>query len=106
MNIVWIVIDCLRWDRLGAAGYPRLTTPHLDRLAAQGARFDQCISPHIPTQPAHTTFFSGRDVFSHQIVAQGGTQELPSDVRLLPLRRLRLPLRRPASLRHRWSAAQ
>src|SRR5437588_6006408 len=84
MNVVWIVVDCLRWDRLGGSRYPRLTTPHLNRLAPQGVRFDQCISPHIPTQPAHTTFFSGKDVFSHQIVAQGGRKELDPSVRLLP----------------------
>jgi arylsulfatase A-like enzyme len=84
MNVVWIVIDCLRRDRLGAYGSSRLTTPHLDRLAAQSVRFDQCISPHIPTHPAHTTFFSGRDVFSHQIVAQGGNKELDPAIRLLP----------------------
>jgi arylsulfatase A-like enzyme len=84
MNVVWIVIDCLRRDRLGVYGAPRLTTPHLDRLTAQSVRFDQCISPHIPTHPAHTTFFSGRDVFSHQIVAQGGNKELDPALRLLP----------------------
>src|SRR5919198_2482781 len=84
MNVVWIVIDCLRRDRLGITGYPRLTTPHLDRLAGQSVWFDQCISPHIPTQPAHTSFFSGRDVFRHQIVAQGGRQELDPAIRLLP----------------------
>jgi arylsulfatase A-like enzyme len=84
MNVVWIVIDCLRRDRLARGGSLRLTTPHLDRLAEQSVFFNQCISPHIPTQPAHTTFFSGHDVFSHQIVAQGGRQELDPRIRLLP----------------------
>jgi arylsulfatase A-like enzyme len=84
MNVVWIVIDCLRRDRLGRDSYHRLTTPHLNRLAEQSLRFDQCISPHIPTHPAHTTFFSGQDVFRHQIVAQGGRQELDPAIRLLP----------------------
>ena len=86
MNVVWIVVDCLRRDRLGAYGCPRVTTPHLDRLATQGVRFDQCISPHIPTQPAHTTFFTGKDVFAHQIVAQGGKQELDPPWRRLGTR--------------------
>jgi arylsulfatase A-like enzyme len=84
MNIVWFVIDCLRADRLGCYGYHRNTSPHLDRLAAESVRFQQCISPHIPTQPAHTTMFSGKDVLAHQIVAQGGRQELDPQIRLLP----------------------
>ena len=84
MNVVWIVIDCLRSDHMGCYGYGRPTTPNLDRVAREAVRFEQCISPHIPTQPAHTTMFSGRDVFAHQIVAQGGTQELDPSLRLLP----------------------
>lgn len=84
MNVLWIVIDSLRRDHLGCYGCGRNTSPHLDRLAPECLRFDQAISPHIPTQPAHTTFFSGRDVFAHQIVAQGGLKELDRRVPLLP----------------------
>jgi arylsulfatase A-like enzyme len=84
MNIVWIIIDCLRADRLGCDGYPRPTTPNLDRVAREGTRFTQCISPHIPTHPAHTSFFSSTDVFSHQIVAQGAKKEPEPGLRLLP----------------------
>ncbi|HEU4753823.1 MAG TPA: sulfatase, partial [Armatimonadota bacterium] len=69
---------------LGCYGYQRRTSPNIDRLAREAVRFDGMISPHIPTQPAHTTLFTGRDVFAHQIVAQGGTQELDPAIRLLP----------------------
>lgn len=84
MNVLWIVIDSLRRDRLGCYGYHRSTSPNLDRFAAEGVRWEQAISPHIPTQPAHTTFFSGRDVFDHHIVAQGGVRELSPEIPLLP----------------------
>lgn len=84
MNIVWILIDCLRPDHLGCYGYPRLTSPHIDRFAREAVRFETVLSPHIPTQPAHTTAFSSRDVFGHQIVAQGGERELDPSVPLLP----------------------
>ena len=84
MNVLWIVVDCLRPDHLGCYGYGRNTSPHIDRLARECVRFEQAISPHIPTQPAHTTLFSGRDVFAHQIVAQGGARELDPGIRLLP----------------------
>lgn len=84
MNVVWILIDCLRPDHLGCYGAPWITSPHIDRVARQAARFEQCISPHIPTHPAHTTLFSGQDVFAHQIVAQGAKQELDTSIKLLP----------------------
>jgi arylsulfatase A-like enzyme len=84
VNVVWIVIDCLRADRLGCYGYPRPTTPNLDQLAREATRFTQCISPHIPTHPAHTSFFASKDVFSHQIVAQAGKREPDAGLRLLP----------------------
>ena len=35
-NIVFFGIDSLRRDHMSCYGYPRLTTPHLDRFAAEG----------------------------------------------------------------------
>ena len=84
MNILCIVIDALRWDRLSCYGYPRRTSPNLELMAAAGVRFTQCLSPHIPTHPAHTTLFSGEDVFAHQVIAQGGHRAPNADVRLIP----------------------
>jgi arylsulfatase A-like enzyme len=84
MNVLWLVVDCLRPDHLGCYGYQRKTSPAIDTFARDCVRFEQAVSPHIPTQPAHTTLFSGQDVFTHQIVAQGGTHELDPSVRLLP----------------------
>ncbi len=39
-NVVFILADDLRWDALSCAGNPLLKTPNLDRLAAQGTRFN------------------------------------------------------------------
>jgi arylsulfatase A-like enzyme len=43
-NVLFILIDMLRADRLGAYGYPRDTSPTLDRLAASGVRFARHLS--------------------------------------------------------------
>ena len=43
-NLVFIVIDTLRSDRLHAYGYPRETSPALDYLANTGVRFNRVIS--------------------------------------------------------------
>ncbi len=40
-NVLLITIDTLRADHLGAYGYARPTSPALDRLAADGALFEQ-----------------------------------------------------------------
>ena len=51
-NIVFVTIDTLRADRMGAWGYDRATTPKLDRLLARGARFDQGYTVEPLTNPS------------------------------------------------------
>jgi arylsulfatase A-like enzyme len=83
MNVILLSLDTLRADHLSCYGYRRLTSPHLDRVAAQGTLCTEFFSPHIPTHPGYTTMLTGRDAVSHQVVCQGGTVEPPADVRFL-----------------------
>lgn len=39
-NIVFVLVDDLRWDALGYAGHPFVKTPHIDRIAREGAIFE------------------------------------------------------------------
>ena len=78
-HVLLIAVDTLRADHLGCYGYTRPTSPHLDRLAAGGTLFLDCVSPHIPTHPAFTTLHTGRDVFGHGVVAHAGATE-PDEV--------------------------
>jgi arylsulfatase A-like enzyme len=74
-NLLLVGIDSLRADHMSLYGYCRLTTPHLDKLAATGAVFTQAFSPHIPTTPGYTSMFTGLDTFGMDVVAlrhQGG----------------------------------
>ena len=74
-NILVIGIDSLRADHMSCYGYHRQTTPHIDRFAASGTLFEQCISAHIPTTSAYASMLTGRDCFGTQVVAlrhQGG----------------------------------
>ena len=81
-NILLIGVDSLRADRLGCYGYPRVTSPHLDRVAAQGTLFEQYWSPSIPTTPGYGSMLTGKDCFGTGIVGlrQG---ELAPDVKTL-----------------------
>jgi hypothetical protein len=40
-NVVLILADDLGWGDLGVQGHPEYRTPNLDRLAAEGVRFQQ-----------------------------------------------------------------
>ena len=83
-NIILISLDTLRASSMSCYGHRNLTTPHLDALAERSTLFEKCISPHIPTHPAHTTMFTGKDVLSHQIITQGGTLDLSNDIKTVP----------------------
>ena len=51
-NLVVIVVDTLRKDRVGAYGYARETTPRLDALAKRAVRYDAWYSTSSWTTPA------------------------------------------------------
>jgi arylsulfatase A-like enzyme len=59
-RVVFIVIDTLRADRLGAAGYARPTSPVLDALAAEGAWFERAVATSSWTRPSFATLMTGR----------------------------------------------
>ncbi|MDW8206974.1 MAG: sulfatase, partial [Chloroherpetonaceae bacterium] len=82
-NVILVSLDTTRADHLSCYGYFRQTSPHLDRVAAEGVLFTDFFSPHIPTYPGHTTMLSGKDPYAHQITGQSGTPSPPEDVRLL-----------------------
>ena len=68
-NILLIGIDSLRADHMSCYGYPRLTTPHMDRLAQDGTLFENTFSAYIPTTPGYGSMLTGMDVISTQVVA-------------------------------------
>jgi arylsulfatase A-like enzyme len=67
-NILLISIDSLRADHLHCYGYPRATSPHLDALAAEGARFETVISPTSWTLPAHMTLLTSLPPEKHGVI--------------------------------------
>jgi arylsulfatase A-like enzyme len=58
-NVVLVVLDTTRRDHIGAYGDPRGLTPRLNRIAAEGAVFEDVISPAPWTGPSHASIFTG-----------------------------------------------
>ena len=82
-NIVLLGIDSLRADHMSCFGYGRLTTPHLDRFATQGALFENTFSPYIPTTSAYASMLTGMDLFSTQVVALRHKGPMRAEVKTL-----------------------
>ena len=58
-NIVLILADDLGYGDLGCYGHPRFRTPHLDRLATQGARLSQFNTPAPFCAPTRASLLTG-----------------------------------------------
>lgn len=58
-NVLLLVWDTVRGFSLSLYGYERPTTPHLERIAAEGARFDLAMSTAPWTLPSHGSMFTG-----------------------------------------------
>lgn len=59
-DIVLLTVDALRADHVGAYGYPRRTTPNLDRLAAEGMVFEAAYCPTPHTSYSVTSMMTGK----------------------------------------------
>ena len=66
-DILFIVLDTQRADRLGCYGHKRRLTPNLDRFARQGVQFMQGIAPAQWTIPSHASMFTGLYPTAHQV---------------------------------------
>ena len=67
LNVLLITIDTLRADAVGAYGNARVETPWMDRLAREGARFEQAHAHNVVTLPSHANILSGRYPIDHGI---------------------------------------
>ena len=75
-NVLLIVCDTLRANRLGCYGYPRATSPRIDALAAAGTRYARNYSQACWTLPSMVSLMTGRSVVDE-------LHQLPSQARVL-----------------------
>jgi arylsulfatase A-like enzyme len=71
-NILLITVDTLRADHLSSYGYARTTSPVIDRLAAEGVRFDQAQVQWPKTTPSFASIFTASYSKDNQIVRTAG----------------------------------
>jgi hypothetical protein len=69
-NVIVLLVDTLRADRLGCYGASPSPSPVLDRLAARGTVFEHAISQASWTMPAVASLFTGLLPWSHGMVGE------------------------------------
>lgn len=62
-NVIIILADDLGYGDLGCYGHPKFKTPHLDRMAAEGARLTQFNCPAPFCAPTRAALMTGRYPF-------------------------------------------
>jgi arylsulfatase A-like enzyme len=76
-NVVLIVLDTLRGDRLSCMGYNRPTSPRIDHFVAEGIVYTQAFATSFWTLPSHASILTG--LHPVQAGATSETLHLPEE---------------------------
>ncbi len=85
-NVVLVLVDDLRWDAVGPDRPVALDTPHLDRLAAEGARFERAFVTTSMCCPSRASLLTGLYVHEHGVHSNRAGEELHERFTTLPER--------------------
>ena len=80
-QVIFIMTDTQRTDMLGCYGNPGMITPSLDRLAAEGIRFDNAYTCQPVCGPARSALFTG--CFPHTNGSWGNSMPLGENVKTI-----------------------
>jgi arylsulfatase A-like enzyme len=80
LNLLFVLIDTLRADRLSAYGYDRETSPTLDKLAATGIRFSEHMSQSSWTKCSMASLWTG--LYPIRTGVTRSPQGLPDEARM------------------------
>ena len=67
-NLLVILIDDLRYDEFGAGGHPYMKTPHIDRIAHEGAMFERAFHTTPICSPNRASIMTGQYASRHGII--------------------------------------
>lgn len=78
-NIVYVMADELGYYELSCMGHPHFHTPHIDRMAAEGVRFTQCLAGSAVCAPTRCVLMTGKHSGHTSVRVNGGGTPLRAD---------------------------
>ena len=63
-NVIVLLAADLGYGDLGCFGHPKIKTPHLDRLAADGIKLTSCYAGQSVCSPSRAVLLTGRERFA------------------------------------------
>src|SRR5262249_24064777 len=66
VNVVFVILDAASALHFGCYGYPRATTPEIDRIAAEGVLFERAYSPGVNTTASMGSVWTSRYPDEHR----------------------------------------
>lgn len=103
-NVLFLMLDSMRKDRVSAYGHRRETTPNLDELASTATVYEHAYTSTPWTLPSHCTMFTGLMPSEHGVRNgfKGGNLRLSEDLTTLPERLSELGYRTAGFSNNPW----
>ena len=67
-NIIFILVDDMRWDQMGISGHPFARTPNIDRIGKEGVMFTNAFVCTPLCSPSRASFLTGQYPHKHRII--------------------------------------
>lgn len=83
-NILLLLADQMRYDAVGAAGFPHMYTPNLDRLAAGGRLYSRGFTPIPDGMPARHNILTGLTGKTHGYTERNKGHSMPNWIDTFP----------------------
>ena len=84
-NLLFIITDQQRFDALSYAGNSVLETPNMDRLAREGAWFENTYTQCAVCGPARASMLTGHSLANTQVISNRKAY-LPEDSGVMPMK--------------------
>jgi N-acetylglucosamine-6-sulfatase len=77
-DILFILLDDLRWDALSYKNHPYVSTPHIDQLRSQGVSLENAFCATSICCPSRATFLTGTYASTHGVIDNETSEYNPS----------------------------